>query len=114
MSNREMSPAEVCLRRWGEAHLTEQQNRVWRHLIANEECEIGRLFVAARPYATPSKVTPRAQAQAVGMVTSKINKRLKGHYDYLKTGAPAALFVRNYVIRPGDSRFSYRLEPSAR
>jgi hypothetical protein len=102
MSNREMSPAEVCLRRWGEAHLTEQQNRVWRHLIANEECEIARLFVAARPYATPSKVTPRAQAQAVGMVTSKINKRLQ-----LKGQA-------KHVIRPGDSRFSYRLEPSAR
>lgn len=99
-SGRVLSPAEVCLRLWGEAHLSEQQNRVWRHLVANEECEIVKLFVAARPYATPSKVTLRVQQQVVGMVTSKINKQLKGQ--------------SKHVIRPGNSRFSYRLEPSAR
>ncbi len=100
MSNRVMSPGEVCLRLWGESHLSPQQNRVWRHLLANEECEIAKLFVAARPGVTHSRYPLLTQQRTVGMVTSKINKKLKGHYEY--------------IIRPGDSRFSYRLEPSAR
>jgi len=100
LTKRVLSASETHLRLWGETNLSPQQNRVWRHLVSSEECAISQLFVAARPDATLSKTTLRVQQQLVGMVTSKINQKLKGHFS-------------SHVIRPGNSRFSYRLEPSA-
>jgi len=84
---------------WGNTHLTKQQNRVWRRLIACRECPITTLFIAARPNDPHSQFTLRQQHHTVGMVISGINKRLKLTPD------------SRHIVRTGDSRFSYCLEP---
>ncbi len=84
------------MRDWGDLNLSPQQNRIWRKLVAARECKIGSLFVAARPTSSTTDIPPPQQHRVVGAAISRINDRLRDSC---------------YAVRPGESRFTYAIDP---